>query len=184
VSHTKYTGNKYSSRIADEERQQKEQNITIRTGASSVDAKPSAFFSLSLSLCPVYNFFSFFAHVCVWQSFSFFNSSKPGNPFFFYLFCSDAIAVITHSPKEVVYNASFLKKKNWGVFLKTKKKEAWTKLLRRDEGKIEKEKKKAKSQIITGNSRDGAQMVRHGITKLYKLAHRVVCSCSPCVDVF
>jgi hypothetical protein len=27
-------------------------------------------------------------------------------------------------------------------------------------------------------------MVRHGITKLYKLAHRVVCSCSPCVDVF
>lgn len=77
----------------------------------------------------------------------------------------------------------FLKKKI-GEFFKNKKFKPGQNCCGEMKEKQKKREKKAKSQIITGNSRDGAQMVRHGITKLYKLAHRVVCSCSPCVDVF
>ena len=148
VSH-KIHGKQIFVKDRDEERQKKNKRTKydIRTGASSVDANRAH--SLSESLCPVYNFTLSAARF------------KPGKPFFFYLFCSDAVAVITHSPQRSFVFFVFFNWENltWKIFFKTKwSVDNFAARWRKNR------KKKAKNQIITGAIAEmGAQMVRHGI---------------------
>ena len=173
VSH-KIHGKQIFVKDRDEERQKKtkEQNMTYAPERRPLTQTERI---LSLSLCAQYIILLFQQH-----------DSSLENPFSFTWFCSDAVAVIRHSPQRrlsIMRLFFFLIGRIWRERFFSKQNEAWT-ILRRDEGKIG--KKGQKSNYYRGNSRDGGTngSTRYLKKKLYKLGHRVVCSCSLCVDVF
>lgn len=128
VSH-KIHGKQIFIKDRDEERQQKEQNITIRTGASSVDANRSHF---SLSLSAQYIIFSLFLPMCVCGRVLVSSTAQSLETLFsFTCFVLTRTRGDNTQPKRGCLSIMrlFFKKK-LGSFFKNKKNEAWTKLLR------------------------------------------------------